>query len=58
VNCFLARILVTVIMYVDMRFHHSPLETGRHSGNYVEDISNQQIFELHFSPLNVRLERY
>ena len=57
-NYFLARILLTVIIYVNMKSHHSPLETGGHSGNHVEDISNQQIFELHFSPLNARLERY
>lgn len=54
-NCFLARILVTVIIYVNMKSHHSPLENGGHSGNHVEDISNQQIFELYFSVTDIPL---
>jgi len=49
---------VTVIIYVNMKSHHSPLETGGHSGNRVEDISKQQIPELHSSPLNAHLECY
>jgi hypothetical protein len=36
VNCFLARILVAVIIYVKMKSHHSPLENGGHSGNHME----------------------